>query len=570
MRRAWIDNDKIRLKFGGSTFQADLELVKSIAGRFFDVKKKEWTVPDTKDNRETLFLAKFDIDADIAIDFVEEIDETWKSIEVDFPQLEDRYDLYPFQKDTLRYLSAHNNRAVIGLPPGAGKTLVSEAFIEMTPNSLPALIICPSPVKVNFKNDYKKFFGKTNIEILEGSDSLAKYKKKQIYVINYELLSRAVDTKTVTYKDRSGRVQRRKHKVLNKNIERFIATGFNTVIVDEVHRIKNEESNAFFAFKHIIENTENVIGMSGTPILSRPSEIWSYWNQIKPKVWPTKQLFLNRYCEPKQIFIGRGRKITTYNGATNMYELNRKLRNNGMIVMDKETILPDLPPRPIRTVVPIEMDDYDEYLELRDLIIEQIYENPSLILTKFEKLKQAAVKYKFKHMIEYIDGMLEVHEKLVVFADHQKIVEKLHKHYKDSAMFNGTLTAKQKEVQKQRFMDDPKCRVIIGNTQSMGTGVDGLQKSGATAIAFVEFPWNPSDLEQAEGRLWRDGFSSEKGISVHYLVGAGTIEEEIIERLDQKQTVVDGVIRGEAVNSETLLTVLRDKYYAIAKKLKKD
>jgi SNF2 family DNA or RNA helicase len=77
---------------------------------------------------------------------------------------------------------------------------------------------------------------------------------------------------------------------------------------------------------------------------------------------------------------------------------------------------------------------------------------------------------------------------------------------------------------------------------------------------FVEFPWNPSDIDQSEGRLWRDGFSSERGISVHFLVGAGTIEEEIIEKLDAKKTVVEAVINGSDADHGTLLTHLRDKY----------
>lgn len=564
MRKAWLDDQVIKVQFGGTTFHADLALIKGIVGRRFDPSTKIWSVPDTPENRNTLHLSGFNLSGDIAIDFVEEVDEDWKNYNITLPELRNGYTFYPFQKDALRFLLYHQSRAVLGLFMGGGKTLLSLTFIEMQEDTLPALIICPSPVKGNFLRDYEKFYGKDNVEILSGGDSLAKYKKKKIYVINYELLSRAVETKEITYRKRGGGVGKRKMKIASEGLARFAATGFKTVIADEVHRLKNEDANAFFAFKELSDGVPYVIGMSGTPILSRPSEIWSYWNTIKPNMWQSKQMFLNRYCDPKQINTSRG-VITLYNGATNMLELNRKLRNNGLLVMDKEAVSKDLPPRPVRTVVPIEMDDYDKYLEARDEVLDEIYSNPSLLLTKFEKLKQLAGKYKYDHLVEYIDNILDIQPKVVIFADHQNMVEKLHKKYKGSVKFNGTMTAPQKEASKNQFINDPKCRVIVGNTQSMGTGVDGLQHSGAADIVFVEFPWNPSDLDQAEARLWRTGFREARGINVHYLVGAGTIEEEIIERLDTKKTVVDAVINGMDVDNTTLLTYLRDKYMAEAK-----
>lgn len=566
MRKAWIKDDKIQLKFGGDTFHSDLALVKSISGRRFDPGTKYWTIPDTHENRETLYLAQFDLSADIAVDFVDSVDEEWKGEKLPYPPLVEPYSLYPFQEEALKYIQYHGTRSVLGMPMGSGKTLVSLSQIEMMEDSLPALIICPAPVKVNFQKDYAKFFGKDNIEILEGDDSITKYKKNKIYVVNYELLSRAVEKHEIEFKGRNGKMQKRTRQVPSKRLARFAAMNFKVVIADEVHRLKNEDSNAFFAFKEIIEGVPTVLGMSGTPILSRPSEIWSYWNTIKPGVFKKKQLFLNRYCNPRQIHVGGGRRVTLYDGATNMKELNIKLRNNGLLVMKKEEIMKDLPPQPVRTVIPLHMDNRGEYEAAKDAILDEIYENPSLILTKFEKLKQLAVRYKTDYMFQYIDNILDIEDKVVVFAEHQKVVEQLHKRYKNSAIFNGTLSPKQKEQNKEKFINDPDCHVIIGNTQSMGTGVDGLQKSGASNIVFVELPWNPSDLDQAEARLWRDGFTGGQGINVHYLVAEGTIEEEIIGKLDAKKTVTEAVIKGIDVEERSLLTVLKDRYLEEARK----
>lgn len=569
MKKAWLEEDGIQVQFGGSDFKPCLELVKSISGRVFNPSTKIWTVPNNQENVDFLNSAGFNLSADIAQYVVEDIDESWMDIVLDYPVMKDNVNLYPFQKDVLRYIKYHGDRGVFGLPPGSGKTIMGLSFIKMTDNSLPALVICPSPVKINFKRDYEKFFGHSDdVEIIEGMDSIGKYKRKKIYVVNYELLSRSVEKREVAYTDKYGRKQKRSVKIISRQLQQFIDTGFRTVIADEIHRIKNEDTSISFAFKHIIQDAPYVIGMSGTPILKKPFELWNYWNMIKPGVWK-KQAFFHRYCEPRQVPIGRGRYKVLYDGATNLLELHMKLRNNGMIFMKKEEILKDLPDKPIRTVVPIQLDKYDDYVAEKNFVLEQISEDRRLALTLFEKLKQASVKHKLAQVYEYIAELLSNEEKVVVFAEHQKVVAALSKKFKNSVIFNGSITAAQKLKNKERFINDPDCTVIIGNTQSMGTGVDGLQKSGACTIVFIEFPWNPSDLDQAEARLWRDGFQGQKGITAHYLVGQGTIEEEIIERLDSRKRVTEAVISGTDVEEDDLLTVLRDKYLNEAQALKR-
>lgn len=561
MQKAWIEDGVIVVKIGGDDFHRNLELVKGIAGRTFNPTTKLWAVPNTPISVQILHQNGFDLSADLAVDFVEQVDGSWENTEITIPPFYGQYSPYPFQIEALKYLKHHNNRGVLGLPMGSGKSILGITFIKSTEDSLPALIICPSPVKTGFVHDYKKFFGNTDdIEILYGMDALAKYKKKKIYVINYEILSRGVDKRTVKYRNKYGTLSDRIIKTPSRELERFIATGFKTVIADECHRLKNEDSNAFVAFKALATGAPYVIGMSGTPILSRPVELWSYWNTIKPGAIGSKTNFLNRYCSPRTINISRGRRITLYDGATNLLELNHKLRNNGMLIMEKKDILKDLPDEPVKTVVPLELDNYEKYEAEKELVLIEISNNRKLALTLFERLKQAAVKHKMDDIFSYIDNLLDVEQKVIVFAVHQKVVETLHKKYKNSVIFNGTVTAKKKDEAKEKFITDPETRLLIGNIHSLGVGVDGLQKSGASTILFVEFPWNPTDLDQAEARLWRDGFIGEKGINVHYLVGKGTIEEEIIDKLDSKKGVVEAVIKGTDVKEDDLLSFLMDKY----------
>lgn len=572
MQKARLSNDgRIILKIGGLRFQENIALIKSIPGRTYDGKTKEWAIPYTEENVLLLNKEAFNLTPDLAKDILEPPLDGWKDEPFPNLQLVEPYALRRYQLDALRYIKWHGYRGVWGLPMGSGKTLISLALIKTIEDSLPALVMSPAPVKSTFLKDHKKFFGNTTeIEILKGDMSIDQCTEKKIYVVNYELLSRAIETVQKPYIDAKGRKQVRDVCLPSRQFRRFLRSGFRTIIADEVHRLKNNETKVYYAWKTLASHARYVIGMTGTPILSRPSELLSYWKVMKPYTWQTDEDFFIRHCEPRQIYLGKSRRITKYDGASNLLELNRKLYNNGMLFFDKKTILPDLPDEPIRTVVPIDLDNFQAYLDEKDAVLDLIAENPSLGLTVFERLKQASVKHKMNQVYSFLRNLAENEDKIVVFAEHQETIRLLHEEFPNSVVFNGTITSARKEKNKQKFIEDDKIQFIFGNTTSMGTGVDGLQESGACTLVFIEFPWTPGEIDQAEARLWRDGFNGEKGIISYYLVGEGTIEDELIERLDTKKSVTEAVNKGREAEEEELLVYLKEKYRKEAEARKKE
>jgi hypothetical protein len=64
----------------------------------------------------------------------------------------------------------------------------------------------------------------------------------------------------------------------------------------------------------------------------------------------------------------------------------------------------------------------------------------------------------------------------------------------------------KKSADKQRlFMDlrSGKKRFVIGSTETMGTGVNAQDR--LAALHHLDVPWLPSDIEQREGRIERQG-----------------------------------------------------------------
>ena len=150
---------------------------------------------------------------------------------------------------------------------------------------------------------------------------------------------------------------------------------------------------------------------------------------------------------------------------------------------------------------------------------------------------------------------MESGEKLLLFAWHRDVVDRLFEKLSDynPAKIYGGVSLQQREAEKEKFISDDSCRIMICNIQSGGTGVDGFQKVCCN-VAFAEFASTSTDMGQAEDRLHRGG--QERPVSVYYLIAAGTIDEDMAETLDSKKKVLASVLDGkQAADLDLIATI---------------
>jgi SNF2 family DNA or RNA helicase len=79
------------------------------------------------------------------------------------------------------------------------------------------------------------------------------------------------------------------------------------------------------------------------------------------------------------------------------------------------------------------------------------------------------------------------------------------------------------------------------------SGSLGHTLTAARFVSFVEFDWVPTIHSQAEARVDRIG--QERDMMFYYLIGANTIDEYIVELLEQKRKVVNLVVEGKSKES---------------------
>ena len=103
---------------------------------------------------------------------------------------------------------------------------------------------------------------------------------------------------------------------------------------------------------------------------------------------------------------------------------------------------------------------------------------------------------------------------------------------------------------KKLFADvnDGKVRVLIGSTGKMGVGMNAQKR--IAAIHHLDAPWRPGDVEQRNGRAYRQGNINDEVENFTY-VTEGSFDARLWDILDRKQSFINQVMNGESVGRET-------------------
>lgn len=523
-----LDDNTIKVKF---PYDKDIiKEIKKINNRTFIAEDKSWTVPLTVINIEKLIELGFSLDKELQKFYKER---TQEITEAEVKGLDEI--LKPFQKKAVSFIDAKDGRALIADECGLGKTLESIAWIQHKKDAaLPVVVVCPAAVKYNWKNEFIKFtdYTENDIEILNGREPYDP--SCEIIIINYDIL----------YDWRKKIVSKIKPKLL---------------IGDEIHKIKTKSAKRSKAFAYIGKYTKYVIGLTGTPILNRPIEIYHPVSIIKPTVFPNEKQFKFRYCNPRNNGFGM-----TFNGASHTIELNQILTKEILLRRKKEDVLKELPDKQ-RVIMPLEIDNRKDYSWAYDDLINYLRNidkekakkaERAKTLVKINTLKQLAVKGKISQATLWIEDFLE-NDKLVVFTYYRNTAEELSKKFsKNSVKIVGGMTDKQREKAEKKFWNDENTKLLIGNIEAAGTGMNFQISSN---IAFLEYPWSPGLFRQCEDRVYRIG--QKNAVTIWNLIAQSTIEANIVHKLEEKAKVISEVIDGDETEGGGIFNELIDQIY---------
>jgi SWI/SNF-related matrix-associated actin-dependent regulator 1 of chromatin subfamily A len=417
--------------------------------------------------------------------------------------------LFPFQVEGILKMTYYKGRALLADEMGLGKTIQSLGFWLYNKIGK-TLIICPRSVKLNWQSEIFQWLRNIRQEDVVIIDTLMKTlpEDKIFYVINYDIIDK----------------WRNELKSLQ----------FELLLVDEAHYIKSSKANRTKAVLDVAAGIGYVLALTGTPVINRGIEIFNLFTLLAPGVFPKRGKFVSAFTnDRKNILNGPGnaedieRTVketadSNFSGITNRELLGDVLRETILIRRTKKEVLPDLPEK-IRTMIPIECDDkhYKMYkqseeefkimlsecgMSIGDFLKGLTLKNPTdqiRALAALEKARQAAAAAKLNMAIEWINNTFENIDKLVIFAHHKFVIDRLVAEFPNMSVFiTGEVVEKDRQSAIDNFYKNDQIKLMIVSIMAGGVGINFTVASN---VVFLETGWSPAINDQAEDRVHRIG-----------------------------------------------------------------
>ena len=457
--------------------------------------------------------------------------------------------LLNFQKEGLDFLLKSSGNALLADEMGLGKTVQTLSYVATEKQTFPVLVVAPLVTLNNWEREIEKFLKKKsrNGRILESNSPSVtlirtgkskELPKTDIYVINYELLFKR-------YSD-------------------LAKVGIKTIVCDEVHNLRSKTTQKYKSVKKLaaLPTVSYRIGLSGTPIYNRGSEIWPIIDILKPGLLGSFKEFCEYFCYVNE----KGKAIVLENKRAS---LRNELQKHVMLRRKKTDVLKELKDK-VRYKEVI-ASDTDYYLEELDKIWQKLEEEQKDAETEFSKSasyqraiqseRQIAGVAKLPHVINFVKNIMEIEESVVVFCHHKVIHKLLHESLQEFSPVSiiGGQSDKFRQDQIDKFQKGESKLMVAG----LRAGNVGINLTRAKYVIFAELDWSPAIHRQAEDRLHRIG--QKNTVFAYYLIGNGTLDDHVANILVDKSYEIDEIMDESTDNyenknkAELILAQIQDK-----------
>lgn len=444
-----------------------------------------------------------------------------------------RLNPYPYQLDGIAFGLKHR-RILIGDEPGLGKTLQSIGIVD-TAGAYPALVICPSSLKINWQREFEKFTDKKALILDNATRTAWPYFLQigmfHVAIVNYESLRKYFVW------DTGGKEFRLKDVVFNDAIKVF-----RSVIIDESHRVKDPSAQQTIFTRGIAEGKEWRILLSGTPVVNRAEDLVAQLS------------IMGRLQE----FGGRAKFLADYGENDNLEELSQQLYRRCMIRREKEKVLTQLPDK-TRTDLYVDIANREEYslaeadlaeylrqyTECTDREIRRKMRMEALV--KFMTLRSLSAVGKVKQAIDFVRVFLASGKPLILFCSLHEIVDELCKAFPEAVTVTGRDNATDKQAAVDAFQSGD-AKLIVCSIKAAGVG---LTLTASSNVAFIELPWTYADCCQCEDRAHRIG--QKDNVNCYYLLGHHTIDHTLYRLIHHKKSIAAQIMAAsDDIPTDTL------------------
>ncbi len=445
-----------------------------------------------------------------------------------------RLDLRPYQKEGLawlQFLRAQNLSGILADDMGLGKTAQTLAHLLMEKESgrldRPALIVLPTSLIFNWKNEAARFAPDLRVLSLHGPERKSRFgeiPEHDVVLTTYPLLWR--------------------------DAEELMGHTYHLLILDEAQTVKNAQSQSAEAVRKI--DARHRLCLTGTPLENHLGELWSQFDFLLPGFLGSSRQFLRHWRTP----------IEKQNDRERRDLLARRIRPF-ILRRKKEDVAQELPPKTVIVrSVELEGGQRDLYetvraamdVKVRDEIAAKgLSRSQIVILDALLKLRQVCCdprlvrariarkvneRAKLDLLMAMLPELVDEGRRILVFSQFTSMLALIENELTEAGLPYVLLTGDtaDRETPIKRFQDGEVPVFLI----SLKAGGVGLNLTAADTVIHYDPWWNPAVENQATDRAHRLG--QDKPVFVYKLIVAGSIEEKILALQERKAELAAGIL----------------------------
>ena len=426
--------------------------------------------------------------------------------------------------------------------------------------------------------------GKSGLSVAElqkEAKEAGKWEENRFVIVNYDILDEFYEIPATRSKENI------ENAYQNSPLLQYISNKKSLIIVDEAHRLSNTTAGRYKIIKDLIKrgNPDSVYLATGTPVTNNPENYFNLLQLIGDSVADDREYYLKRYCSAieiprdgkerakrdaisKKFIANRGkstwyeltddekselneivkksvRMLTIPNGESNLEEL--KDRTSHIYLRRVKEDLKDLPNKTVHELFyDLDMGQIMEYNRLwEEYEAAQLEADPNKEINK--ELLEGAIYRKYlsnqmvPNTIKLADSFIEKGEKVVIACCYDEELYTLRDYYGNRCViYNGKISAKDKDKNIEKFTNDPNIMVFIGNIQAAGVGITLL---ASHTLIFNNISFVPGDNLQMEDRIYRIGQT--KNVDIYYQIYRDTQYEKMWNIVLRKSLVINQIVKKE-------------------------
>ena len=442
--------------------------------------------------------------------------------------------LRKYQKEGFKWLNELSELGFGGIladDMGLGKTIQVITFV-LTKRSKKTLIITPTSVLYNWKDEFERFAPNVRVGLVHGTKAqrdrmLSEIKKYDVLITTYGTL---------------------------KNDENeYEKLQFDYCIIDEGQNIKNPTSKTTLSVKKI--NSKCNFALTGTPIENNLMELWSIFDFVMPGFLFTKERFKGKFIQNK-----------------NTEEL-KSLITPFILRRVKEDVLDELPEK-IEKKYLVDMTTkqksiYKSYVkEIKEKLksskgntnmltfitkLREVCLDPSLIMDDYN-----GGSGKINALMELLDNYIAGNKKILVFSQFTSALKNIEKNLEEVGInyiyLDGSIGSKERGELVKKFNEDPLISVFLISLKAGGVG---LNLTSASVVIHFDPWWNPAIENQATDRAHR--FGQKNVVEVIKLISKDTIEEKILLLQEDKKELIESLMDEKEMDGKKFKRLSEDE-----------